>query len=261
MTLSERVGLREDFLAGARAVLPILLGILPFALIAGVVAVRLGLSPWLASALSLLIFAGASQLAAIQLIHDGAPLLVILVTVFFINLRFTMYSASIAPHFRGARGPVKMLLGYLLTDQAYMLGLYGFTDRPELASRIAFYLGVALPLWFGWQVATVVGALLGARLPPDWGLDFAIPLTFMAMLVPALRDRAAIAAAAVGGAAAVLANGLPWNLGLILGALSGIAAGMLASGLSHDDIYHVADAGGGRLAHVRAALVVHCLER
>jgi 4-azaleucine resistance transporter AzlC len=227
--------LRDDFLAGARAVAPVLIGVLPFALIAGVVAVRLGLSPLAASGLSVLIFAGASQLAAIQLIHDGAPLLIILVTVFFINLRFTMYSASIAPHFRGARARTKAMLGYLLTDQAYVLGLYGFSDRPELIRRIVFYLGVALPLWLCWQTATVVGAIAGSRLPDSWGLEFGIPLTFMAMIVPSITDKATVAAALVGGVVAVAGHALPWNLGLILGALAGIATGMLVASLTGEE--------------------------
>lgn len=224
--------LRDDFLAGARAVAPVLIGVLPFALIAGVVAVRLGLSPWAASGLSVLLFAGASQLAAIQLIHDGAPLLIVLVTVFFINLRFTMYSASLAPHFRGARARTKAITAYLLTDQAYVLGLYGFPERSDLARRVAFYIGVALPLWLCWQVATVVGALAGSRLPDSWGLEFAIPLTFMAMIVPSITDRSTVAAALVGGVVAVLGHALPWNLGLILGALAGIAAGMVTAALA-----------------------------
>jgi Predicted branched-chain amino acid permease (azaleucine resistance) len=227
MATNECRRLRADFLAGARAVAPVLVGVVPFALIAGVVAVRLGLSPLAASGLSVLVFAGASQLAAIQLIHDGAPLLIILVTVFFVNLRFTMYSASIAPHFRGASARSKTMIGYLLTDQAYVLGLYGFADRPELARRVAFYFGIALPLWLCWQVATVIGAVAGSRLPEAWNLEFAIPLTFMAMIVPSIRDRGTLAAALVGGAIAIACHALPWNLGLILGALAGIATGVM----------------------------------
>lgn len=223
--------MRGDFIAGSRAVAPVLIGVFPFALIAGVVAVRLGLSPWAASGLSVLLFAGASQLAAIQLIHDGAPLLIVLVTVFFINLRFTMYSASIAPHFRGAGARTKAFIAYMLTDQAYVLGLYGCADRPVLARRIAFYLGVALPLWLCWQVATVAGALAGAQLPDAWSLEFAIPLTFMAMIVPSISDRSTVAAAVVGGAVAVCGHALPWNLGLILGALAGIGTGVWVSRL------------------------------
>jgi len=218
--------------AGARAILPLLISVLPFALIVGVVAVRLGYSPWVASAFSLLFFAGSSQLAAMQLLVGGAPLAIILITVFFINLRFTMYSASIAPWLRGAPVWARALIGYMLTDQPYMLSLYAFEQRPQLSQRVAYFLGGALPFWLSWQMGTIAGALLGARLPEGWGLDFAVPLTFIALLVPAIVDRATLAAAAVGGIAAVLMHDLPWNLGLIIGALCGIGAGVAMASVS-----------------------------
>lgn len=224
--------LRDDARAGARAMLPLIVSILPFALIVGVVAVRLGYAPWVASAFSLFFFAGSSQLAAMQLLMDGTPLVIILLTVFFINLRFTMYSASIAPWLRGAGVWMKMLMGYTLTDQPYMLSLYAFDQRPALSRRVAFFLGGALPFWLSWQLGTLAGALLGSRLPAGWGLDFAVPLTFLALLAPAIVDRATLAAAVVAAIVAVLAHTLPWNMGLIVGALSGIAAGVVVSSLS-----------------------------
>ena len=233
-TMTNRQRLSRDFLAGTQTVLPVLIGIVPFALIAGMVAVRLGLSPWVASALSVFVFAGAAQLATMQLLYDGAPLLIILITVFFINLRFMMYSASIAPYFRGARAGTRACLAYFLTDQPYVFGLYGFAERDTLSRRIAFYLGVALPLWSCWQIGTIVGAQAGARLPEAWNLEFAIPLVFLAMIMPAIRDRASIAAAAVGGSVAVAGHGLPWNLGLIMGALAGIAAGVAVAWLTDE---------------------------
>ena len=207
MTEPSFSSLRSHAVAGARAILPLLISVLPFALIVGVVAVRLGYSPWVASAFSLLFFAGSSQLAAMQLLAGGAPFVIILVTVFFINLRFTMYSASIAPWLRGAPAWIKALIGYTLTDQPYMLSLYAFEQRPALSQRVAFFLGGALPFWLSWQVGTIAGALLGARLPEGWGLDFAVPLTFIALLVPAIVDRATLAAAIVGGVVSVLAQG------------------------------------------------------
>ncbi|GAB3676246.1 AzlC family ABC transporter permease [Salinisphaera aquimarina] len=218
--------LYPDFAAGTKAVLPLLISVLPFAAIVGVVAVRLGLSPFMASVFSVFVFAGSSQIAAMQLMHDGAPLLVILVTVFFINLRFTMYSASIAPHFRGARRRTRALIGYLLTDQSYIVGLYGFAERDRRDQRVAFVLGAALPFWCGWQITLAAGALLGARLPADWGLDFAVPLTFLALLLPAIVDRATLAAALIAGIVAVFGHDLPWNMGLIVGAIAGIMAGV-----------------------------------
>lgn len=231
MSVSAGGRLHADWLAGARAILPLLISVLPFALIVGVVGVRLGLSPLATSGFSVFIFAGSAQIAAMQLMRDGAPLAVILLTVLFINLRFTMYSASIAAHFRGVGHALKALAGYLLTDQSYIIALYGFEQRPERARRVAFFLGGAIPFWFAWQATTLVGALLGSRLPPDWGLDFAVPLTFLALLVPAITDRASLAAALVAGVVAVLGHDLPWNLGLIVAAITGIGVAVLVASL------------------------------
>lgn len=222
----------RHFTSGAIAIVPVLLGLVPYALIAGVVAVRMGLSPVEASGLSLVLFAGASQLAALELIHDGAPVLIVVITIMFVNLRLLMYSASIAPHFSGTSRRSRLLVSYLLTDQAYMFSLYGFERRTRPAARIAYYLGLALPMWIVWQLGTIAGALLGSGLPQGWGLDFALPLIFLALLVPSVRDRATLAAAVVGGGVAVVGHALPWNLGLIAGALAGIGAGVAISAAS-----------------------------
>ncbi|MDA3922873.1 MAG: AzlC family ABC transporter permease [Salinisphaera sp.] len=226
MTTEARRFAGSDFFAGIQAMTPILISIVPFAMITGVVGVRLGLSVWQVTAGSLLMFAGTAQIAAMQLFVQGTPLLVILATVFFINLRFVMYSASIASHVRGAPPWAKALVAYPLTDQSFMVSLYGFEQRRQRGQRLRFYAGAALSLWGTWQLALLGGALLGGELPQNWGLEFAVPLTFLALLVPAIVDRATIAAAVVAAVVAVVAHSLPWNTGLIAGALAGIAAGL-----------------------------------
>ena len=218
---------RESFLAGARATAPVLVGIVPFGLVAGAAAVGVGLSGLQAVGLSAIVFAGASQLAAIDLLGQDAPLAVVVVTALVINLRMVMYSASIAPYFQGVATRWRAGLAYLLTDQAYALSVTRFgDDRP--VRRRWYYLGTALPLWAVWQVCTVVGVVVGARVPESLPLSFAVPLTFLALLVPAITDRASGVAAAVGGAGAAVGGGLPLNLGLIAGALAGVLAGLVA---------------------------------
>ncbi|PSP38918.1 branched-chain amino acid ABC transporter permease [Halobacteriales archaeon QH_10_70_21] len=218
---------RESFLAGARATAPVLVGIVPFGLVAGAAAVGVGLSGLQAVGLSAIVFAGASQLAAIDLLGQDAPLAVVVVTALVINLRMVMYSASIAPYFQGVATRWRAGLAYLLTDQAYALSVTRFgDDRP--VRRRWYYLGAAAPLWAVWQVCTVVGVVVGARVPESLPLSFAVPLTFLALLVPAITDRASGVAAAVGGAGAAVGGGLPLNLGLIAGALAGVLAGLVA---------------------------------
>lgn len=221
---------RADFLAGARTVAPVVVGIVPFGLVAGAAAVGAGLSPWQAVGLSTVVFAGAAQLAAIGLLAEGAPLAVVVATVLVVNLRMVMYSASIAPYFREIPARLKAPMAYLLTDQAYALSLARFLDdRDGGVSRPAYYLGAALPLWVVWQICTVAGVLAGANVPEWLPLDFALPLTFLALLVPTIENRATAAAALVGGSVATLGAGVPFELGLMLGAVGGILAGMVVA--------------------------------
>ncbi|SDG24182.1 4-azaleucine resistance probable transporter AzlC [Halorubrum xinjiangense] len=218
--------LDEDLLAGVRDVSPLMLGIVPFALVAGIAAVDAGLGLAEAIGMSVIVFAGASQLAALELLGENAPLAVVVGTAAVINLRMLMYSASIAPHFADYGRRLRAGLAYLLTDQAYALSVAEFDENPE-RSQWRYYLGAAASLWIVWQVGTVAGVVLGAGVPDAWGLTFAVPLVFLALLVPAMKDRPTTVAGVAGGAVAVIAAGVPYELGLLVGALCGIATGVV----------------------------------
>jgi 4-azaleucine resistance transporter AzlC len=218
---------RVDLRRGVRDVAPLLLGVAPFGLVAGIAAVEAGLSLAEAVAMSVVVFAGASQLAALDLLGRDARLSVVVVTAAVINLRMLMYSASIAPYFRDLPGRWRAGLAYLLTDQAYVLSVANYRSDVQV-DRVAYYLGVAATLWVVWQVTTVAGVVLGAGVPDAWGLDFAVPLVFLALLVPAMEDRPSTVAAAVAGTVAVAGTALPLNLGLLVGATVGVASGMVA---------------------------------
>lgn len=202
------------------------LGFIPFGMVAGVAAVDVGIPALHAVAMSVVIFAGASQLAAIELVGRNAPVIVILLTILIVNLRMTMYSASIAPYFERQSARWKAMLPYLLTDQSYAVSLLKFRND-ETTDRRWYYLGVAVPPWFVWQIATVVGIYLGGSVPEGWHLGFAIPLVFLAVLIPTVTDRPTLVAAVGGGATAIAANGLPYDLGLVTAAIVGIVAGLL----------------------------------
>ena len=227
-----RLRLPAEARRGLRDVAPILLGIAPFGLVAGAAAINAGLTPLQAVGLSLVVFAGAAQLAAIELFGANAELLVILVTGIVINLRMLMYSASIAPHFRAFHGRWKAVCSYVLTDQAYALSVARYTTDADLdpAARRQYYLAVGGSLWTVWQLCSVVGIVVGARVPESWGLEFAVPLVFLSLLVPAISSWPKLVAAAVGGGVAVAGSVLavPLNLGLIAGGVAGVTAGVLA---------------------------------
>lgn len=217
---------RGSFLDGARTVAPVMVGIAPFGLVAGAAAVRVGLSGLHAVGLSVLVFAGASQLAAIELFGENAPVVMVVVTVLVINLRMTMYSASLAPYLQAFSTRWRAAMAYLLTDQAYALSVAEFR-ADESVDRKWYYLGTALSLWVVWQICTVIGVVVGARVPESLPLEFAVPLTFLAILVPTITDSPSAVAAAVGGTIAVLGADLPLNLGLITGGVVGVIAGLV----------------------------------
>jgi 4-azaleucine resistance transporter AzlC len=222
---------RSEFLAGVRAELPILFGVIPFGLIYGVLAVSAGLPALQAFAMSSIVFAGSAQFIGAELIGLGVPGLVIVLTTFVVNLRHMLYSASLAPHLRHLSAAWKWLLAYLLTDEAYAVTILRYDQPGPLANKHWFFLGAGLTLWSSWQTATALGVFLGAQVPASWGLDFTLALTFIGLVLIAVRDRAALAAALVAGLTAVAAYALPLRLGLLLAALLGILTGLLVESL------------------------------
>lgn len=220
-------GARAEFLAGVRAFAPLAMSIVPFGLVCGAAAAGSGISFAQALAMSWVIFAGSAQIASTQLHSAGAPLPVIVATAAIINLRFLIYGASLARHFAGLDRRWQAAIAYLLTDQAYALTIVRAATTGGSGALHWFYIGLGGATWIAWQLASLAGILLGNLVPPDWSLDFVVPLTFIAMLVPLLGDRAMLVAALAGGLAAVLLV-LPLKLELIAAALIGVAAGLLS---------------------------------
>jgi 4-azaleucine resistance transporter AzlC len=208
-----------------------LLGVAPFGMIYGVLAISAGLPPITAQAMSSVLFAGSSQFIAAQLFAQGAPALVMVLTIFVVNLRHALYSASLAPFLQHLPARWKVVLAYLLTDEAYAASIgyyhqFPVFSPPQPDLRHWYLLGAGLGLWSTWQLSTAVGVFVGAQVPASWSLDFTLALTFIAIVVPGLKDRPATTAALVGGVVALAAYGLPYKLGLMVAALAGILAGV-----------------------------------
>jgi len=225
-------GAARAFWLGARAEIPLLIGVFPFGMIYGILALEAGLSPAAAQAMSSIVFAGSAQFITTQLLSASAPSLVIVLTIALVNLRHALYSASIAPYTRHLTGAWKALLAYLLTDEAYAVTILNYQRLNGLSEEKQksghwYFLGAGLALWSIWQLSTAAGVFLGAVVPPTWSLEFTLPLTFIALVVPALKDRPTVAAAVCAGLVALLAYSLPYRIGLILAALCGIVTGMV----------------------------------
>ena len=219
---------RGEFAAGVREQLPLLLGVSPFGLAYGAYAVKSGLPSDVALAMSVIVFGGASQFVGTRLIAEGTLGIVIVLTVALVNSRHLLYSASLAPYVQHLGRPWRWALAYLLTDEAYAVAIARYRRGGNEEYGHWFFLGTATALWVCWQVSTGVGVFVGAAVPDSWQLDFALPVTFIALLVPMLSQRAAIVAALVAGAFAVTGYRWPYAVGLITAALAGMAAGMLA---------------------------------
>lgn len=215
------------FRRGLRLGLPFALVVVPFGLVFGVIATDTGLTPWQTGAFSLLVGAGAAQLAALQLVSEGAPLVVVVLTATAVNLRLAMYSASLAPHLGAASWPARLAVAFFLVDQAYAAAILDYERRPDqpMPSRLAFFAGTVVPVAPVWVAASAAGAALGHRLPADLPLDAFVPIAFLALIGPMLRTAAHGAAAAVSAGAALALAGLPWSLGLLAAGAIAMASG------------------------------------
>jgi predicted branched-subunit amino acid permease len=187
-----------------------------------------GIPPLAAMLMSLVVFAGASMVASAQLLSSGTPVLLVLLTTLFINLRFMMYSASLRLHFQHEPLRWRLFFAYLIADNAYAVTLTRYSDRDDAPGRREFFLGAGLAVWVSWQAAVGAGIVIGSGVPAAWRLEFAAPLAFIAMTIPLLRDRAMVLAAIVAALTVIAAHALPFKLSIALAALAGIAAGMAA---------------------------------
>lgn len=218
---------RKNFIEGIRAEVPILIGVFPFGLIYGALAINSGLSTTTAQLMSSIVFAGSAQFVTAQLYSEGAPAFVMILTIAVVNLRHMLYSASLAPYLKDLSLRWKVLLSYLLTDEAYAPSILHYEKEGLAKYKYWFLFGAGISLWTNWQISTAIGVFLGAAIPSNLSLDFALPVTFIAMIVPVMKKFPIIASALSAGITAILANGLPYKLGLILAALVGIIVGML----------------------------------
>ncbi len=216
-----------EFLTGIRDLLPILVGVIPFGMIYGAAAISAGVPQTIAQAMSAIVFAGSSQFIAAQLIGTGTPGFIIVFTIVIVNLRHALYSASVAPYTKPLRAPWKWLLAYLLTDEAYVTAILHYRSNAPTGNKHWYHLGAGLALWLCWQASTAIGIFVGAQIPSSLPLDFALPVSFIALVVPALKDRASGGAALAAGIVGVIALGLPYKLGLFAAALIGIVVGLI----------------------------------
>lgn len=218
---------KSAFWQGFRAGAPFTLVVSPFAMIFGVLATGAGMSVFETLMFSVAVIAGAAQLTALQLMTENAPTVIVLASALAVNLRMAMYSASLTPYLGAAPLWKRAFIAYFLVDQSYACSLAKYEDTPQMTvpQRVAYFFGTVAPVCPMWYVGTLIGAVLGNQIPDSWALDFAVPIAFLALIVPMMRTAAHVVAALVAIGVAIIANGMPFNLGLMVAGLAGMMAG------------------------------------
>lgn len=220
---------RAEFMAGARAILPLQIGSIPFAIIFGALAVTNNIAPLTAAAMSAIVFAGSAQFVAVGMVAAGASNGIIILTTLIVNLRHVLYAATLAPHVKHLSQRWLLPLGFWLTDETFMIAIQRYNQGDRSPLKQWFHLGATFPFYMSWQLFTYVGLWAGRAIPNPaaWGLDFAFPATFLGMLMPLLVSRSVVACVVSAGIATVIFHSLPHRLGLIVAACCGVAAGMI----------------------------------
>ena len=208
------------FWRGFRDGLPFILAAAPFGLVFGVLATEAGLNLVEVMSMSVLVIAGASQLAALAQMQENAPVIMVLAAALAVNMRMAMYSASLAPHLGQAPFWQRAVAAYVLVDNSYAVGVAEFEKKPlmPIRQKMAFYIGCAVPVWVIWYASTLAGAVLGQAIPSEFALDFAVPVAFLAIVAPMLKTLAHVAAALTSIVAALALGFLPYSTGLLIAA-------------------------------------------
>jgi len=219
--------LHADFREGFVEMLPACAALTPFGVVTGVGAAAAGADFSGAMGMSAIIFSGAAQILASQLLASGAPVAVVILTCAVAGLRFLMYSAAMAPYLKPLPPRWQNTLAFLLTDQAFAASIRRFNAKDDPHGGALHFLGGGIAMWGMWQITNAIGYFAGNLIPPAWSLDFAVPLCFVALVAPLLRDVPLVVAALVGGIAVFALDGMPMKLNLIVAGVLGIVAGML----------------------------------
>ncbi|WP_438955560.1 AzlC family ABC transporter permease [Cognatiyoonia sp.] len=220
---------KSAYWSGFRDGTPFILMALPFALLFGVVGTEAGLGFGQTFAFSLLVIAGAAQFAALQLMIEDAAIVMVILAAVAVNLRMAMYSASLVPYLGAAPMWQRVLIAYMNFDQTYVASITKYEAVPDLtiAQRVAYFFGVASPIVPTWVGSTVIGIVAGSAIPPEYALDFIVPIMFLAMVGPLLKTKAHVAATVTSVVVALSLASLPSGTGLLIAAACAMVVGVV----------------------------------
>jgi predicted branched-subunit amino acid permease len=225
--VTDRLTNREEFRRGVRDMIGPSLGISAWALVTGVAMVKSGLSIPIATLVTLFVYAGSAQLAALPLIAAGAPLWVLFATAFCVNLRFVIFSAQWRKYFGGRPRWQRLVLGYLAVDLNYVLFIRRFREPIPAPEQWPYFWGGVLWNWASWQVPSLAGIVLADRVPTEWGLEFAGVLALLGVGFSLLSGHKSWISGGVAAVAAVAAYHFPLKLNIVVAIAAGVVAGLL----------------------------------
>jgi len=222
---------RSEFFAGCRGMIPLVVGAIPFGIIFGTLSNDLSFGATLA--MSAFVFAGSAQFIALGLLAAGTAFPLIVLTTFVVNLRHLLYAVSLVPYLQRSPPLWKLLLGFWLTDEAFMVAIVRYHQADSSPYKHWYHLGGATLMYANWQLCTLIGLTMGQLIPNirSWGLDFAMSVTFIGMVIPYLINQPMLVAVFVAGISSLFTHALPHQLGLMVASLLGIAAGVLCERL------------------------------
>ncbi|UAA37382.1 AzlC family ABC transporter permease [Paraneptunicella aestuarii] len=218
----------QEWLKGFQDTIPLTIAAIPFAIIYGALGQSLGLDIWIVFAMSLLVYAGASQFIALSMLTSGASIPLIIMTVFMVNLRHSLYSVSLLPFVSRISLLKRLMMGFTLTDETFAVVINHATKVGQQADISAFYLGSASVLYSNWVLFSVLGFYVGSAFPQltEYGLDVAMVVAFSGIVAGQLRLPSYWLCALVAGVSGALTYHWPHQSGLVVSALLAITIGV-----------------------------------
>ena len=217
------------FFEGAKDTFPLVVGAIPFGIIFGTLSATAGLSFGATMGMSLFVFAGSSQFVCVGLVTAGTAWPMIVLTTFVVNLRHMLYGATMVPFYKNLNPFWKMVLAFGLTDETFAVAISRYTQTDGVRGKQYYNLGSMVFMYTNWNMCTLIGLTAGKTFPgiSQWGLDFAMPATFIGIVIPYLVSKPMWASVVAAGTVSIMAGGLPHKLGLILAALAGVVVGLV----------------------------------
>ncbi len=219
----------SQFFKGAKDTFPLIVGAVPFGIIFGTLATTAGLSFAATMGMSLFVFAGSSQFVCVSLVTAGTAWPMIVLTTFVVNLRHMLYGATMVPFYKKLHPLWKMVLAFGLTDETFAVAVTRYMQKDDTSNRQYYNLGSMVFMYTNWNLCTLIGLTAGKTFPgiSEWGLDFAMPATFIGIVIPYLVSKPMWASVITAGTVSIVAGGLPHKFGLMVAAIAGVTVGLV----------------------------------